>query len=127
MKFFLCLFAAAVTATAAPRTLVLTGTLTNTTGEVSAPARLELTLEGDNVSARLVTSPPLTGTGSLTGRCVEGWCDLSGSLDGGFAVKFRGVLNARDFRGTYVATPPSGAVQYGRFELAPIAAPPATK
>ena len=93
----------------------------------SAPARLELTLEGDNVSARLVTSPPLTGTGSLTGRCVEGWCDLSGSLDGGFAVKFRGVLNARDFRGTYVATPPSGAVQYGRFELAPIAAPPATK
>ena len=126
MKFFLCLFAAAATATAAPRTLVLTGTLTNTTVEISAPARLELTLDGETVSARLVTSPPLTGTGSLTGRCVEGWCDLSGSLDGGFTVKFRGVLNARDFRGTYVATPPSGAVQYGRFELTlSTASPPA--
>ncbi len=124
MKFFLGYLAAAAIAAAAPRTLLLTGTLANTTAEASAPARLELTLDGDTVSARLVTSPPLTGTGALSGRYADGWCELSGTLDGGITVKFRGVLNARDFRGTYVATPAQGAVQYGRFDLTLITAPP---
>jgi hypothetical protein len=119
VKFLLSFLALAALAWAEPRTLVLTGTVTNTTGDVTAPARLELTLDGETISARLVTSPPLTGTGVLTGRCLDGWCDLSGTVDGGFALTFRGVLNARDFRGTYTAVPPRGPLQYGRFLLAP--------
>ena len=124
MKFFLGFFLLATLAFAGPRLLVLSGTVTNTTGDVSAPARLELSIDGENVSARLVTFPPLTGTGALTGRLLDGWCELTGQLDGGFALKFFGVLNAHDFRGTYTATPENGGMQYGRFVFAPAATNP---
>ncbi len=125
MKTLMLFFAIVVVASAEPRTVSLTGTLTNTTGDVTAPAGLEITQDGEKLSARLVTSPPLTGTGTLAGRCLEGWCELSGSLDGGFNVKFRGVLNAREFRGTYIVMPSQGQTQYGRFDFSLVA--PASK
>lgn len=125
MKTPILFFAIVALASAEPRTVSLTGTLTNTTGDVAAPARLDITQEGEKLSARLVTSPPLTGTGTLTGCCLEGWCELSGSLDGGFTVKFRGVLSAREFRGTYLVRPGQGQTQYGRFDFSPAA--PASK
>lgn len=100
----------------APKTK-LKGTLTNTTGEVTAPAELEFTEEKGKLVARLKTLPPLTGTGALSGANRDGWCELSGPLDGGFTVKFTGVLNAQSFRGTYTARPEHGQLQYGRFEF----------
>ena len=125
MKIVFLFLAMAALLKAEPRTISLVGTVTNTTGEITAPASLEITQDGDKISAKLVTAPPLSGTGVLTGRCLDGWCDLSGNLDGGFTAKFRGVLNARAFRGTYVVTPKQGQTQYGRFDFSP--APSVTK
>lgn len=128
MKRFLSLlllagFAAA--ALAAPETVRLTGTLTNTTAEVTAPATLELTLDGETITARLKTELPLSGTGTLTGRSLGGWCDLAGKLDEGITLQLRGVLNTRDFRGTYIAAVPGSLIQYGKFQLTRETPPPA--
>jgi hypothetical protein len=122
MKTLLLYFALLAGASAAPPAVSLTGTLTNTTAGVAAPARLEIVRDGTTLSARLVTLPPLSGTGALQGICLDGWCELGGKLDGGFAVKLHGVMNAASFRGTYVVTPASGPTQYGRFEFSPPAA-----
>lgn len=112
----------AASALAAPRTLLLTGTATNTTADVTAPMTLTLVIDGEAVTATLRTDPPLSGSGTLTGRLIGGWCELRGKLDEGFEIEFRGALNARDFRGTYVAAVPGQLVQYGKFQLAPPAA-----
>jgi len=114
--FFLSLFAV-IAATGAPRTITLAGTLTNTTEEVSADATLVLTIEGEKLTVRLKTEPPLSGTGTLEGRILGGWCDLHGQLDEGVVLQLRGVLNAKDFRGTYLAAVPGSLLQYGKFEL----------
>lgn len=101
-----------------PAALILEGTVTNTTiGDTSAPARIELRIDGEKVSGRLVTEKPLTGTGDLTGRLIGGWLELSGTLDGGLTIQFRGALSPRDYRGTYLAAVPGELVQYGRFDL----------
>jgi hypothetical protein len=122
MKTLILFLVLLMPALADSRTLHLTGTLTNTTVEVVASAQLEITQDGEKLSAQLVTAAPLSGTGTLTGRCLDGWCELSGTLDGGFIAKFRGVLSAREFRGTYVVTVSPGQTQYGRFSFA-LAAP----
>lgn len=103
---------------AAPQTIVLVGELTNTTADVSAPARLTLEVTDGKVRARLVTQAPLTGTGELTGVLEGGWCELRGALGEGVTLRLRGGLNERDFRGTYVAAVEGSLVQYGRFQLA---------
>lgn len=104
-------------AATAPRTLELYGPATNTTVEITANLRLTLVIDGERVAARVKTEPPLSGTGALEGRFVGGWCELEGKLDGGIILKFRGVLNARDFRGTYLAAVPDTPLQYGKFLL----------
>ncbi len=125
MKKLLLGFALLLTfAAAQPRTISLTGTVTNTTGNVTAPAKIEIIQDGETLRASIVTSPPLTGTGTMTGRWLDGWCELSGDVKEGFSLKFRGVLNAHGFRGTYVVTPKQGQTQYGRFEFTPAAARP---
>ena len=106
-----------VAATAAPRTLELSGPATNTTAEVTAVLHLTLVIAGEQLTAQLRTDAPLTGSGQLTGRAAGGWCALEGKVAEGFAVKFRGVLNARDFRGTYLAAVPGAPLQYGKFLL----------
>ena len=111
------------TASAAER-LTLAGTATNTTGGVSAPMHLDLVIDGEKVTATLRTDAPLSGSGELTGRLAGGWLELQGQVAEGFRLKFRGALNARDCRGTYVAAVPGQLVQYGRFQLA--RRPPAT-
>lgn len=115
--FFLSLFTV-LAVTAAPHTITLSGTLTNTTVEVSAPATLELMIDGEKLTAKLKTEQPLSGTGTLEGRILGGWCDLHGQLDKGVTLQLRGVLNAKDFRGTYLAAVPDSLLQYGKFELA---------
>lgn len=99
------------------RALLLTGTLTNTTVEAAAPARLTLTLAGEIATATLVTEPPLRGTGKLEGRFLHGWLELQGKLADNITVQFRGALNAHDYRGTYLASTPGQPVQYGKFHL----------
>ncbi|MEO6995276.1 MAG: hypothetical protein ABI273_16840 [Lacunisphaera sp.] len=126
-KIFLSFAVLALLATLAaaqPRTISLAGTVTNTTANLTAPARLDLTQEGKTIHASIVTSPPLSGTGTMTGRCLDGWCELSGDVVEGFSFKFRGVLTADGFRGTYVVTPKQGQTQYGRFEFVPAATRP---
>jgi len=115
--FFLSLFAV-FAATGAPRTVTLVGSLTNTTVDVSADATLVLTIDGENLTAQLKTEQPLSGTGTLEGRILGGWCDLHGQLEEGVTLQLRGVLNAKDFRGTYIAAVPDSLLQYGKFELA---------
>lgn len=122
MKTLLLFLSLVVAASAAPQTRSFEGTMTNITGEAVAPGRLELTQEGRKLTARLVTLPPLTGTGTLVGVCIDGWCDLRGSLEGGFTVVFRGVINSKNFRGSYVVIPTQGRTQYGKFEFTPAGA-----
>jgi hypothetical protein len=114
--FFLCaLLASGALRAAEPVSLSLRGTVTNTTMEISALARMELVIDGEKVTGRLVTEKPLLGTGAVTGRFVGGWLELSGKTDEGFTLQFRGTLSPRDYRGTYVAVLPGQLAQYGRF------------
>jgi hypothetical protein len=122
LVLLLCLAARAF---AAPETIRLAGEITNTTGEVTAPATLVITIDGEKISGELLTSPPLSGSGKLTGRFIGGWCELHGKLSEGITIQFRGVLNPRDFRGTYIAAVPNALIQYGKFQLAREATAPA--
>lgn len=99
------------------RTVELTGTLTNTTVEAEAPARLVLAVRGETVTATLTTEPPLVGSGKLEGRIRGGWCELAGRLEQGFQIQLRGVMNSRDLRGTYLAAVDGSPLQYGKFHL----------
>jgi adhesin HecA-like repeat protein len=117
LRLFFLLLSLAAHATAA-ETITLTGELTNTTGGVSAAATLVLTVDGETVTAQLKTSAPLSGTGKMAGQMRGGWCELHGRLEDGLTLKLRGVLNDRDFRGTYIAAVPSSLLQYGKFQLA---------
>ncbi len=118
MRFILGFFFAGLVAIAAPQKQVLTGTVTNTTAEVTVAARMEVTIDGDLITAVLVTEAPLNGNRTLAGRNRDGWCELTSERQDGFVLQIRGVWNAQDFRGTYTATPEQGGVQYGRFVLA---------
>ena len=123
LLIFIFLIAATLRAATAPaRTVELAGTATNTTADVSAAMHLTLVITGENVTAQLRTEAPLSGSGKLTGRFVGGWCELEGQLAEGFAFKLHGVLNARDFRGLYLAAVPGVPLQYGKFLLVPPAA-----
>ena len=117
LSLLVCLFLTATAAFAAPKVVTLAGTLTNTTEEVAATATLVLTIDGESVTAQLKTEKPLNGTGAMTGRLLGGWCELSGKLAEGVVMQLRGVLNAKDFRGTYIAVTPGSLLQYGKFEL----------
>ncbi len=115
----LLLVCAPLAAAPAPaRTVELSGQARNTTAGLAAPMQLTLVITGEKVTTRLRTAAPLTGTGELTGRFVGGWCELEGRLDGGLLVRFRGVLNAQNLRGLYLATVPNTPLQYGKFNLA---------
>jgi len=105
-------------AAAETRTLVLEGSVTNTTeDDTTAKVRLVLTVDGERVTGEMKTEPPLVGTGKLEGRMVGAWCELGGEMQEGFRIAFRGAVNAKDFRGTYVAAVPGAPVQYGKFQL----------
>lgn len=118
--------ATSLLAASATRSLGLAGTLTNTTADADGKARLSLVITGEKATATLKCEPPLTGSGRLEGSFRHGWLELSGKLDEGYTLQLRGVLNARDYRGTYVAAVPGSPVQYGKFQLAietPVSAP----
>ncbi|HYD84478.1 MAG TPA: hypothetical protein VEA63_10505 [Opitutus sp.] len=102
---------------AGSQAVVFHGLVTNTTAAASANVRLVLTIDGENVSGEMTTEPPLSGAGKLEGRLRGGWCELSGKLNEGFTIQFRGAFNGRDFRGTYVVAVPGEFVQYGKHHL----------
>ncbi len=109
---------AAALAAAETRTLVMHGPVTNTTGDdVTANVLVVLTVEGEKVTGEMKTEPPLAGTGKVEGRMLGAWCEFSGEMQEGFRIAFRGAVNAKDFRGTYVAAVPGEPVQYGNFQL----------
>jgi len=117
--FLLCGLAAVGAAAApAPRVVSLTGRMVNTTSDVSAPATLELTFEGEKVTAGFKVTAPLVGTGTLAGTFRQGWLELAGKISATATIQLRGVMNALDYRGTYIVGIPGEPVQYGRFELA---------
>ncbi len=108
---------------AEPRTLVLHGPVTNTTEDgATANVSMTLTVDGEKVTGEMRTEPPLVGTGKLEGRMVGAWCEVGGEMAEGYRIQFRGVVNGKDFRGTYVAAVPGEPVQYGKFQLAVAAA-----
>ncbi|MEO6002447.1 MAG: hypothetical protein ABIZ04_11915 [Opitutus sp.] len=99
------------------RSLVLNGTITNTTIEVSSGMRLHMAIAGETVTATIKTELPLAASGTLRGRWLGGWCTLEGTLKEGFLLRMRGIVNAQDFRGTYVVDVPGSTAQFGRFHL----------
>ncbi|MBP6508330.1 MAG: hypothetical protein KA257_12265 [Opitutaceae bacterium] len=113
----------AALATAAPRTLMLAGPITNTTGDVTAQARLVLTIDGEKLTAEIHTEAPLSGSGKMTGRLRDAWCELEGRLSEDVRIVLRGVLNEKDLRGTYIAAVPDSFIQYGKFQFAVEPAP----
>jgi hypothetical protein len=118
MKMLLLFCLLTFSAVAGQQAVAMSGEVINTTGDIKATAQIKIIRDGEKIAADLTTAPPLTGTGRLTGHFLDGWCDLSGNLDGGLAIKFRGILNAHSFRGTYTVTPAQGQIQYGHFDFA---------
>jgi hypothetical protein len=108
----------AVTATAA-ETRTLTGTVTNTTHEVTAPVKLELVLadDGKTFTGWITVEAPLTpGRWPVTGTRQGAWCELSYKPTPDTTVQFRGALSATEYRGTYIFGGKGELVQYGRFQ-----------
>ena len=116
---------APVVAAPAVRSLVLIGIVTNTTHDVSAPARLELTFTGEKIAGTLVTDAPLAGTYPITGESTGAWCELNARPTPDTLLQLRGALSASDYRGTYVFGGKNERVQYGQFQFKP-AAPKST-
>jgi hypothetical protein len=95
---------------------VMTGTVTNTTHDVSAPVTIELVFEGDNVSGWLTTEAPLqAGRWPITGVRKGAWCEVICHQAPETRTHFRGVLGATEYRGTYVFSGKNEQAQYGRF------------
>jgi hypothetical protein len=113
-----CLLAATLFAAPVPRVVTLAGTMVDTTADAFAPATLVLTVEGDRATATLKVAPPLAGEGTLQGSFRQGWIEIAGRISATTTVQLRGVMNALDFRGTYLAGTPGEPVHYGRFEFA---------
>ena len=129
--FFAVLILIAARASAAgARSLVLTGSVTNTTYDLTAPARIELTIDGDTLTGWLQSEPPLPGRYPVNGSTTGAWCELVGKPTPETTLQFRGLLSAADYRGTYIFGGKGERVQYGRFHFKPSttpapAAPPA--
>lgn len=104
-------------APAAPTPLVLAGQITNTTHDVTAPARFELTFTGDTIGGFLaVEKPLLEGRWPIEGTRRGAWLEIVCRQTPTSRVVFRGVLSATELRGTYIFGGGGELVQYGRFQ-----------
>lgn len=118
---FLALTAARLPAAApvAPAPLVLAGQITNTTHDVTAPARFELTFTEDTIGGFLtVEKPLLAGRWPVEGTRRGAWLEIICRQTPTTRVVFRGVLSATELRGTYIFGGGGELVQYGRFQTA---------
>lgn len=104
---------------AAPETLALRGTVTNTTHEITAPAQLELEFTGDTVTGFLSVDKPLhAGRWPVTGSRRGAWCELVCVQVEKTQIVFRGVIGEGRYRGTYSFRGDDVVTQYGQFDLA---------
>lgn len=93
------------------------GTIENTTHAVSGAGLFELTFEGEAVRGFLTIEAPLkAGRFSVEGTKRGAWCEVICRYDDGTRTVFRGVIDDRGYRGTYVYGGGGQLVQYGRFE-----------
>ncbi len=107
------------TSAAAPATLTLAGSLTNTTQLVTAPGRFELTLDGDTVGGFLSVETPLpAGRWPVEGTRRGAWLELVCRTTATTRLVFRGVLSPTELRGTFISGGGGEIVQYGRFRAA---------
>jgi hypothetical protein len=121
----LLVFTAAPPAAAAPPPVVLAGQITNTTRDVTAPARFELTFTGDTIGGFLtVEKPLLEGRWPVEGTRRGAWLEIVCRQTPTTRIVFRGVLNATELRGTYIFGGGGELVQYGRFQATAQPAPP---
>lgn len=109
--------AAAPASPAAPTSLVLAGQITNTTHDVTAPGRFELTFTGDTIGGFLaVEKPLLEGRWPVEGTRRGAWIEIVCRQTPTTRIVFRGVLSATELRGTYLYGGGGELVQYGRFQ-----------
>ena len=102
---------------AAPTPLVLAGQITNTTHDVTASARFELTFTGDTIGGFLaVEKPLLEGRWPVEGTRRGAWIEIVCRQTPTTRIVFRGVLSAPELRGTYLDGGGGELVQYGRFQ-----------
>ncbi len=95
------------------------GTIENTTHALSAPGRFELTFDGENVRGFLTIEAPLrAGRFSVEGTRRGAWCEVICRYDDGTRTVFRGVIDERGYRGTFIYGGGGQLVQYGRFAAA---------
>jgi hypothetical protein len=121
----LLVFTAAPPAAAAPPPVVLAGQITNTTRDVTAPARFELTFTGDTIGGFLtVEKPLLEGRWPVEGTRRGAWLEIVCRQTPTTRIVFRGVLSATELRGTYIFGGGGELVQYGRFHATAPPAPP---
>lgn len=111
-------------ADAAPESIQLVGPITNTTRDVSAPGKFELTFEGETIRGFLTLEAPLgAGRWPVEGTRRGAWCEMTCAQTSGTRIVFRGVLSATELRGTFIVGGGGAIVQYGRFQAAAAAAP----
>lgn len=103
----------------APVLEVHRGTIENTTHTVSAAAVFELTFDGETVRGFLTVEAPLkAGRFPIEGTRRGAWCEVVCPYGDGSRTVFRGVIDERSYRGTFVYGGGGELVQYGRFETA---------
>lgn len=104
---------------AKPAVELFAGTIENTTHAVTAPGVFALTFEGEAVRGFLTVEAPLkAGRFPVEGTRRGAWCEVICRYDDGTRTVFRGVVDERGYRGTFVFGGGGQLVQYGRFETA---------
>ncbi len=124
-----CLLLSGLVELPAAETLVLVGTVTNTTHDVSAPLQFELEWgedDAEGVTGFMTVEAPLTaGRWPVTGRRRGAWVELHAEQIEGTRTILRGVL---DDQGRLVGTFHFGGggymVQFGRFQAKVVAERP---
>ncbi len=115
---------------AASTSLTLAGEITNTTHDVTAPVRFELTFADGPITGFLsVDKPLLAGRWPVEGTRRGAWLEIVCRQTPATRLVLRGVLSATDLRGTYIFGGAGELVQYGRFQakVIPVAATPDAK
>jgi hypothetical protein len=118
VSFLALILGLAISPAFAAESRTLTGSVTNTTHDVTAPMTLELVLgDDDKVSGWITISAPLqAGRWPVTGIRKGAWCEVSYQPTPDTQTQFRGALSTEEFRGTYVFGGKGELVQYGRFQ-----------
>lgn len=101
----------------ASEALVLTGEVTNTTHNVSAPVRFELTFADGKITGFMTVEPPLmAGRWPVEGERRGAWCEIVCRQTEDTKTVFQGVLSETSFRASFVVGGGGNMVEYGRVQ-----------